>query len=91
MTYITISLVTSAIVILLVYQFSGRIFDVHIKLKQLVLCSGCAIFISLLIPRFFLSYNTILWTIAATVLIAAIFSYYIAYYDDQKHVEKDRR
>jgi len=86
--YSTVSLLTTAIVIFIVYKFAGTIFDVHVKLKQLMLCACCAIFITLVIPRFFLSYDKIIWTMIVAIISSAIFAYYIAYYD-QTHAKKD--
>lgn len=81
MEYIIISLVTISLSTLLAYKVANSFLEIRLRLRPLVLCAACAVFISMVLPRIVVGYTSLLGTMAVLVLFIIIFAYFIAYYD----------
>lgn len=87
MEYIVITLLAIAATTCLVYLLANKVFAVRLRLKSLVLCAACALFLSLVLPRIVVSFTGLAGTIAFLALFAVIFAYFVAYYDDPKDLQ----
>ncbi len=87
MEYIVITLLAIAATTCLVYLLANKVFAVRLRLKSLVLCAACALFLSLVLPRIVVSFAGLAGTVAFLALFAVIFAYFVAYYDDSKDLQ----
>ena len=85
-TLITIIAIVSATI--LVHQLANRLLDVQISIKPLALCALCSLFLSLVLPRFIVSFTGLAGTIGVLAVFAIIFAYFIVYYEDMQSKEK---
>ncbi|MBP2627672.1 MAG: Tetratricopeptide 2 repeat-containing protein [Firmicutes bacterium] len=82
MEYILISITTISIFTYIVYILANKLFSVQMHIKYLLLCACCALIISLILPRFFISSAGLTGTLGIVTIFALISSYFIAYYYD---------
>jgi hypothetical protein len=80
--YIAITLLAIAATTCLVYLLANKVFGVRLRLKSLVLCAACALFLSLVLPRIVVSFAGLIGTMGFLAVFAVIFAYFVAYYDD---------
>lgn len=88
--YITVCLLTAIIAIFIIRKIANTILGVHVTLKVLALCACGAIFINLILPKFFISYSSVGYSVLVALICSAIFSYYIAYYNRSKREENNK-
>lgn len=81
MEFIVITLASILVSAFVFYLLANNILGFKIGIKSLLMCAGCAIVLSLLIPRVIVSYAGFGGTLGILVICAMIFAYLIAYYD----------
>lgn len=82
MEYIFITLLAITATTCLVYLLANKVFNIRLRLKSLVLCAACAIFLSLVLPRIIVSFAGLAGTVGFLALFAVIFAYFVACYDE---------
>lgn len=82
MQYIAITIIAIAITIFIVYKIANSLFGLGLKLKPLILCAFCALFISIVLPRIVVGFAGLAGTIGFLAVFAIIFAYFVAYYDE---------
>lgn len=87
MEYIIITLLAIAATTCIVYLLANKVFAVRLRLKSLVLCAACALFLSLVLPRIIVSFVGLAGTVGFLALFAVIFAYFVAYYDDPNDLQ----
>jgi tetratricopeptide (TPR) repeat protein len=85
--YITITLLAIAATTFLVYLLANKVFNVRLRLKSLVWCAACALFLSLVLPRIVVSFAGLAGTVGLLAVFAIIFAYFVAYYDDPRDLQ----
>jgi tetratricopeptide (TPR) repeat protein len=71
----------------IVYILANKVFGVSLRLKSLMLCAACALFISIVLPRIVVSFAGLAGTIGFLAVFALIFAYFVAYYDDSNKLQ----
>lgn len=84
MEYIVITLLAIAATTCVVYLLANKVFGVRLRLKSLVLCAACALFLSLVLPRIVVSFAGLAGTVGFLAVFAVIFAYFVAYYDNPR-------
>lgn len=82
MEYIAITLLAIAATTWVIYLLANKVFGVCLRLRSLVLCAACALFISLVLPRIVVSFAGLAGTVGFLAVFAIIFAYFVAYYDE---------
>lgn len=82
MEYIAISLLAILAITLVIYYLANKVFGVSLRLKSLVLCAACAMFLSMVLPRIVVSFAGLGGTVGLLAFFAVLFAYFVAYYDD---------
>lgn len=82
MEYIAITIIAIAVTIFIVYKIANGFFGLGLKLKPLLLCALCALFISIVLPRIVVGFAGLAGTIGFLAVFAVIFAYFVAYYDE---------
>ena len=88
MEYTLITIISIVSATILVHQLANRLLDVQISIKPLALCALCSLFLSLVLPRFIVSFTGLAGTIGVLAVFAIIFAYFIVYYEDMQIKEK---
>lgn len=84
MEYIAITIIAITITIFIVYKIANGLLGLDLKLKPLVLCAFCALFISIILPRIVVGFAGLAGTLGVLAIFAVIFAYFIAYYDEEQ-------
>lgn len=82
MEYIAITLLAISATTCVIYLLANKVFGVCLRLRSLVMCAACALFISLVLPRIVVSFAGLAGTVGFLAVFAIIFAYFVAYYDD---------
>ncbi|MDR3563512.1 MAG: hypothetical protein P4N59_19045 [Negativicutes bacterium] len=82
MEYIIITLMAISATTFIIYILANKVFGVFLRLKSLILCAACALFISVVLPRIVVSFAGLAGTVGFLAVFAVIFAYFVAYYDD---------
>ncbi|HEY3425602.1 MAG TPA: hypothetical protein VGL27_12455 [Negativicutes bacterium] len=82
MEYIIITILAISATTFIVYKLANSIFGLQIQVRPLVLCAGCALLISLVLPRVVVGYAGLAGTFGFLAIFAIIFAYFVAYYDE---------
>jgi tetratricopeptide (TPR) repeat protein len=80
--YIIITILAISATTFIVYKLANSIFGLQIQVRPLILCAGCALLISLVLPRVVVGYAGLAGTFGFLAIFAIIFAYFVAYYDD---------
>lgn len=88
MEYTAITLLTISVSTLIVYVVSNKLFSVRIQWKPLFWCAGCALFISIVLPRIVVGTLGITATLILLAVCAILFAYFIAYHYDMEHANQ---
>ena len=88
MEYTLITIISIVSATILVHQLANRLLDVQISIKPLALCALCSLFLSLVLPRFIVSFAGLAGTIGVLAVFAIIFAYFIVYYEDMQIQER---
>ena len=83
MEYIIASLVAIFIATLIVYKVANNLFGLGLRLKPLLLCAVCAMFISLVLPKIVVGFAGLPGTLAVLAIFAVVFAYFVARCDDE--------
>ena len=83
MEYIIASLVAILAATLIVYKLANNIFGLGLRLKPLLLCAACAMFISLVLPKIVVGFAGLPGTLAVLAIFAVTFAYFVAKYEDE--------
>ncbi|SMC62428.1 tetratricopeptide repeat protein [Sporomusa malonica] len=83
MEYVIASLVAILAATLIVYKLANSIFGLSLRLRPLLLCAACAMFISLVLPKIVVGFAGLPGTIAVLAVFAIIFAYFVAKYEDE--------
>ena len=83
MDYILITIVTLSVTTLIVYKIA-QLLKLQLKIKPLVLCAVCALFLSLVLPRIVVGFAGLMGTLVLLAVFAIIFAYFVAYYDEKR-------
>ncbi|MDF2571062.1 MAG: hypothetical protein K0R55_2666 [Sporomusa sp.] len=75
-------------VTLIVYKLANSLFGVDLRLRSLLLCAACAMFISLVLPKIVVGFAGLPGTLAFLAFFAIIFAYFIAKYEDVPSVKE---
>ena len=81
--YIIASLVAIFIATLIVYKVANNLFGLGLRLKPLLLCAVCAMFISLVLPKIVVGFAGLPGTLAVLAIFAVVFAYFVARCDDE--------
>ena len=81
--YIIASLVAIFIATLIVYKLANNLFGLGLRLKPLLLCAVCAMFISLVLPKIVVGFAGLPGTLAVLAIFSVVFAYFVARYDDE--------
>ncbi|MCX7779685.1 MAG: hypothetical protein N2491_02065 [Negativicutes bacterium] len=84
MEYIGLTIGAMAVTILLVYKLANSVFRLGLKLKPLILCAICALFLSIILPRIVVGFAGLAGTIGFLAVVAIIFAYFVAYYEGEQ-------
>jgi tetratricopeptide (TPR) repeat protein len=84
--YFIVSVVALVIATYLIFIIANKIFNINLRIKPLLLCACCSLFISTALPQLVIGYAGITGTIAALVICAILFSYFIVYHSDSEKV-----
>lgn len=82
MEYVGIALIVVSIAIFCIHKLANSFLGLNLRLKPLVLCGICAMFISIILPRIVVSMTGFIGTMSVLAIFAIIFAYFVAYYDD---------
>lgn len=82
MEYVGIAFIVVTIAIFCLYKISNKILGLSLRLKPLIWCGVCAVFISVVLPRIVVSITGFIGMMSVLALFAVIFAYFVAYYDD---------
>jgi hypothetical protein len=85
--YIIITLLAIAATTVVIYMLANKVFGVSLRLKSLILCAACALFISIVLPRIVVSFAGLAGTVGFLAVFAVIFAYFVAYYDDPNELK----
>jgi tetratricopeptide (TPR) repeat protein len=80
--YIIITILAISATTFIVYKLANSIFGLQIQVRPLILCAGCALLISLVLPRVVVGYAGLAGTFGFLAIFAIIFAYFVAYYDE---------
>ena len=89
MGYIIASLVAILLATLIVYKLANSIFGLDLRLKPLMLCALCAMFISLVLPKIVVGFAGLPGTLAVLAVFAVIFAYFVAKYEDDSSLQTE--
>ena len=89
MGYIIASLVAILLATLIVYKLANSIFGLDLRLKPLLLCALCAMFISLVLPKIVVGFAGLPGTLAVLAVFAVVFAYFVAKYEDNSSFQED--
>lgn len=89
MGYIIASLVAILLATLIVYKLANSIFGLDLRLKPLLLCALCAMFISLVLPKIVVGFAGLSGTLAVLAVFAVVFAYFVAKYEDNSSFQED--
>lgn len=89
MEYLIINLLAISITAFIFYQLASSVLGISIRLKSLSLCVGCAVLISLVIPRIIVSFAGIFGTLVLLAILAITCAFLIAYYDEDAAEQSD--
>lgn len=84
MKYIIITIVAISVNALILFMLGNKVLGVGLRLKSLMMCGFCAIFLSLVLPRVIVNFTSLADTIGFFSIIAIILAGFVAYYDDMK-------
>jgi tetratricopeptide (TPR) repeat protein len=87
--YIIASLVAILLATLIVYKLANSIFGLDLRLKPLLLCALCAMFISLVLPKIVVGFAGLSGTLAVLAVFAVVFAYFVAKYEDNSSFQED--
>ncbi|WP_170233227.1 hypothetical protein [Sporomusa termitida] len=73
---------------LLVYKLAKGLFGLELRLKSLLLCAVCAMFISLVLPKFVVGFAGLPGTLAFLAVFAAAFAYFVAHCEEAPAADK---
>jgi hypothetical protein len=80
--YIVVTLLAIVTTALIVYTLANKVFGIYLRLKSLVLCAACALFISIILPRIVTSFAGLAETVVLLIVFAIVFAYFVAYFDN---------
>ena len=83
MGYLAITVCAIAVTIWIIYRLANNVFHLGLKLKPLLLCAVCSLFISVIIPKIVVGFAGLAGTLVVLAVVAVIFAYFVAYYDDR--------
>ncbi|WP_094606346.1 hypothetical protein SPSIL_029120 [Sporomusa silvacetica DSM 10669] len=83
MEYIIASLVAIFIATLIVYKVANNLFGLGLRLKPLLLCAICAMFISLVLPKIVVGFAGLPGTLAVLAIFSVVFAYFVARCDNE--------
>ncbi|MDF2635618.1 MAG: Tetratricopeptide 2 repeat-containing protein, partial [Pelosinus sp.] len=89
MQNIIITLITITISALLVNLLANRLFNVHLKIRPLVLCACCAFLINIVLPRIIMGFVGVIETVGILLIFTIVSAYSIASYNDKFGNPKD--
>lgn len=88
MGYLAITICAIAVTIWIIYRLANNVFHLGLKLKPLLLCAVCSLFISVIIPKIVVGFAGLAGTLVVLAIVAVIFAYFVAYYDDRDETSK---
>ncbi|HML34352.1 tetratricopeptide repeat protein [Sporomusa sphaeroides] len=83
MEYIIASLIAILAATLIVYKLANNIFGLGLRLRPLLLCAVCSMFISLVLPKIVVGFAGLPGTLAVLAIFAVVFAYFVAKCEDE--------
>ncbi|TWH49244.1 hypothetical protein [Sporomusa sp. KB1] len=83
MEYIIASSVAMFIATLIVYKVANNLFGLGLRIKPLLLCAVCAMFISLVLPKIVVGFAGLPGTLAVLAIFSVGFAYFVARCDKE--------
>ncbi|CQR74373.1 hypothetical protein SOV_24980 [Sporomusa ovata DSM 2662] len=83
MEYIIASSVAIFIATLIVYKVANNLFRLGLRIKPLLLCAVCAMFISLVLPKIVVGFAGLPGTLAVLAIFSVVFAYFVARCDNE--------
>lgn len=84
--YFIVYIATLVLATYVIYMIANKIFSINLRIKPLILCACCSLFISCILPRFIIGLAGMTITIAALILCAIVFSYLIACHSNSEEL-----
>jgi tetratricopeptide (TPR) repeat protein len=81
--YIIASLIAILAATLIVYKLANNIFGLGLRLRPLLLCAVCSMFISLVLPKIVVGFAGLPGTLAVLAIFAVVFAYFVAKCEDE--------
>lgn len=81
--YIIASSVAIFIATLIVYKVANNLFRLGLRIKPLLLCAVCAMFISLVLPKIVVGFAGLPGTLAVLAIFSVVFAYFVARCDNE--------
>ena len=84
MKYIIITVVAISVSAIFIYMFGNKMLG--LRLRSLIMCGLCAIFLSLLVPRIVVNFTSVSSTIALFAVLSIVLAGFVVYYEDKKEI-----
>ncbi|MEN6566196.1 MAG: hypothetical protein ABFC57_07820 [Veillonellales bacterium] len=81
MKYIVIILLAVSVTLFIVHLLANKVFGFRLRMKPLLWCAGCAIFLSAVLPKLIINFVGFQGAMALLAVAAVAFAYIVAYFD----------
>lgn len=84
--YLIVSVAALAISSYFIYIIANKLFNIKLRIKPLLFCACCSLFLSIFLPRLIIGSVGITGTMVVLILCALVFSYIITYHRDAEEL-----
>jgi hypothetical protein len=86
MKYIIIIVMAISVNAIIIYMLGNKVLGVGLRLKSLMMCGFCALFLSLVLPRVAVGLTSRAGTIGFFAIFTIILAGFVVYYDDMEEI-----